>query len=392
MDGLDGKTRATPKRKSSTSSSSRRSQRCRWRATPSITPISPLPFSSSLHQGLDAILGFSFGLKGERVRAARDAAAALVPGEPRYFEPGGGEPITIPDLPDLHIYVLGPPRDEKLLGLTEQVSDMYGVGGPIGWPVALALENAVLLRTEGSPAGEDWWAPFDVNVGAPLSRIVAAIADGSELEELDKRLLNFVNEHYAGPAKAAPGSRVATDQSWRRVDMDWVGVSADLALQLDDRTNNTSLALAFEFKASGKVMLFAADAQIGNWKSWQPLTWTVGERKVSSRDLLARTVFYKVGHHGSHNATAKSGLELMASPDLSAFIPTNEVDAKKVKWGQMPFPGIVNRLKELCSGRVIRADDPWVATPTAAPGFTPPSGSIRGLRHKPELYVELDLG
>ena len=351
----------------------------------------PTAFSSSLHQGLDAILGFSFGLKGERVRSARDAAAALAPTGPRYFEPGG-EPITIPDLPDLHIYVLGPPRDETLLGLTEQVSDMYGVGSPIGWPVALALENAVLLQTEGSPAGEDWWAPFDVNVGAPLSRIVAAIADGSELEELDRRLVNFVNEHYAGPAKAAPGSRVSTDQSWRRIDMDWVGVSADLALQLDDRTNNTSLALAFEFKASGKVMLFAADAQIGNWRSWQPLTWSVGERKVSSRDLLTRTVFYKVGHHGSHNATAKSGLELMTSSELSAFIPTNEVDAKKVKWGQMPFPGIVDRLKELCSGRVIRADDPWVASPTPAPGFAPPSGSIRGLRHKPELYVELDLG
>jgi hypothetical protein len=150
--------------------------------------------------------------------------------------------------------------------------------------------------------------------------------------------------------------------------------------------------LAFEFKDSKKVLLFAADAQIGNRKSWQNLTWSVEGNNVSARDLLARTLFYKVGHHGSQNATAKSGLELMASPDLSAFIPTNEVDAKKVRWGQMPFPGIVVRLKELSSERIIRADDSWIATTTPDPGFKTPFGSIRSLRHKPGLYVELDIG
>jgi hypothetical protein len=356
------------------------------------------PFSFGLHESLDSVLGFSFGAKGETVRSARDAAAGLVASGPRYFEPGST--IAIPGLPDLQIYVLGPPRDEKLLGITEQVRDMYGLGGRSGWPVALALENAVRLQMAEFQSDEDWWAPFDVHVGTSLSRMIAATASGAELEELDRRLVDFVDEHYVGALRPSPGSRkeetdidrTIRDQSWRRIDIDWLGISADLALQLDDRTNNTSLVLAFEFKESKKVMLFAADAQIGNWKSWQDLAWSVDGESVSARDLLARTVFYKVGHHGSHNATAKSGLELMRSPDLSAFIPTNEADAKNVRWRQMPFPGILDRLKELCNRRVIRADDPWIATTTAAPDFTPPSGSIRSLRHKPELYVELDLG
>jgi hypothetical protein len=52
------------------------------------------------------------------------------------------------------------------------------------------------------------------------------------------------------------GRAIEEDVSWRRIDSDWLGVSADLAMQLDSRTNNTSLALAFEFTDTGRVLLF----------------------------------------------------------------------------------------------------------------------------------------
>ena len=60
----------------------------------------------------------------------------------------------------------------------------------------------------------------------------------------------------------------AEDAAWRRVDEDWLHVATDLALQLDSATNNTSLVLAIERIADGKVLLFPADAQEGNWLSW----------------------------------------------------------------------------------------------------------------------------
>jgi hypothetical protein len=69
---------------------------------------------------------------------------------------------------------------------------------------------------------------------------------------------------------------------------------------LDSSTNNTSLVLAIELRESGKVLLFAADAQVGNWLAWQDLQFADGkEVAVTNADLLARTVFHKVGHHGS---------------------------------------------------------------------------------------------
>jgi len=140
--------------------------------------------------------------------------------------------------------------------------------------------------------------------------------------------------------------------------------------------------LAFEIIATGEVLLFPGDAQIGNWESWKTVTFTVPDgsghtRTVTSKDLLARTVFYKVGHHGSHNATHRAeGLELMTSPDLVSMIPVNHEMAKVKRWN-MPFPPLLKRLTEKCRSRVIRQDDPAGAAAAAAAAALPTSEAKR---------------
>jgi hypothetical protein len=71
----------------------------------------------------------------------------------------------------------------------------------------------------------------------------------------------------------------------------------------------------------------------------------------------------------------------MTHKDLSAFIPTNKEDAVNVRWGEMPFHGILTALKEHCSERVIRADDKWLVGKEKP--FRAPSGSIRAIRSGP---------
>lgn len=347
---------------------------------------------SAVRDGLHALLGFQFGASGEKVRAARDAAAALAGRKGvTYLEPTQ-KPMALEGVDNLRIYVLGPPRDEKLLGVMARASEMYGLAGGETWPMAAALQGALGV----GEAGQDDGAPFDFNLGSSLSAALEA-APGNRGGPAQASLQAFLQAHYAGPEAVGPGERdrarkgrrsaTGTDQAWRRIDADWLGVSADLALQLDNRTNNTSLVLAFEFVDSGRVMLFAADAQVGNWLSWQDLRW--GD--VTGPDLLARTVYYKVGHHGSQNATLKAkGLELMTSADLSAFIPTNAKDAKKVRWGEMPFPDIVEELDRRTHGRLIRADDPWMDGPDHRP-FQTPIGSLREVRYEPGLWVEVEV-
>ena len=65
---------------------------------------------------------------------------------------------------------------------------------------------------------------------------------------------------------------------------------------LDKVMNNTSLILLFE--VNGKKLLFPGDAQIENW--------SYALSKPAVRRVLSKVNVYKVGHHGSRNATPKT--------------------------------------------------------------------------------------
>ena len=65
---------------------------------------------------------------------------------------------------------------------------------------------------------------------------------------------------------------------------------------LDRVMNNTSLILLFE--VNGKKLLFPGDAQIENW--------SYALSKPEIKRLLSTVNLYKVGHHGSRNATPKT--------------------------------------------------------------------------------------
>ena len=96
-------------------------------------------------------------------------------------------------------------------------------------------------------------------------------------------------------------------KDWRRIDNDWLAAAEQLALNLDSDTNNTCLALAFEWgvPGEGQVLLFPGDAQVGNWLSWRRQQYQAGGRTLTADQLMQHTILYKVGHHASHNATLR---------------------------------------------------------------------------------------
>ncbi|TIV54712.1 MAG: hypothetical protein E5V88_04190, partial [Mesorhizobium sp.] len=55
----------------------------------------------------------------------------------------------------------------------------------------------------------------------------------------------------------------------------------------------------------------------------------------------------------------------------------------KVHWGEMPYGAILTALETKTKGRVIRADDPWLANANGKPAFASPSGSILAVRSAP---------
>jgi hypothetical protein len=262
-----------------------------------------------------------------------------------FCYPTKDEPHPLDGVNNVRVYIFGPPEDMKMMKLidpTSQGKETYGVASSGAEDAFFAAVNA---SGQGSADDQiqELSIPFD-----SFYRISPAEAQAPQQD-------GFFRQHY--------GFNKNGTEAWRRIDDDWLNVANELALNLDSDTNNTSLVLAIELgdPGCGKVLLFAADAQVGNWLSWGNLSWSITSPgnpglKVSAPDLLARTVLYKVGHHGSHNATMRAqGLELMLRDDLVAMIPVDHAMAVKKQWN-MPFPDLFTRLQQKTRGRVIRID------------------------------------
>lgn len=284
---------------------------------------------------LTSLLGFFGDGSGPRLKefggALRQLSATI-----KYRTPGE-EPIELEGL-QARVFVLGPPRDATLLGQSApsktDETQVYKFGAYATYGDQIA-----------APGGDQPAGPFDDRFSLPLQ---------------ETRGIPFFDRHYWSDTDGeAPGERVDKSQGWRRIDADWMNSATTLAIKLDEDTNNTSLVLAFELgpkDKDGPVLLFAADAQVGNWLSWQKLKWTYHDRTITASDLLSRTIVYKVGHHASHNATLnKLGLELMSSLDL-ALVPTDSEMAEKVKWGTLPWGPLLERLEAKARSGVVRTD------------------------------------
>jgi hypothetical protein len=268
---------------------------------------------AAVTEELSSILSF-FGADGRTTADALDIARDI--GKSINYCSPSDRAITLPGVP-AKFYVLGPPRDEKKLKKHEPTKSRPET-------YEFAAMNAYIDFVLPALASDAPDAPF----ASPFRpQIPLTVARG----------LPFFERRYWGRNGEDDGP---LDQRWRRIDTDWLEASANLALKLDNATNNTSLAIAIELTESKDVLLFAADAQVGSWLSWQDLVWKVDGGKMTAPDLLARTIFYKVGHHGSHNATLREkGLEQMKALQF-AFIPVVEQLAKNKKWGEMPLPSI----------------------------------------------------
>jgi hypothetical protein len=141
---------------------------------------------------------------------------------------------------------------------------------------------------------------------------------------------------------------------------------------------------------SGKVLLFAGDAQIGNWLSWQDVPWK--DQSINTDDLLARTVFYKVGHHASHNATLVAGLEKMTSPELVALIPVHKQDPKHHQEERLANARYQSLQQADGEDAQSRPPDGRGESTRLRPEKEPRKGSLEQARHQTENHADRDQG
>ncbi|TWI82488.1 hypothetical protein LX66_5061 [Chitinophaga japonensis] len=240
----------------------------------------------------------------------------------RYLDPG--DILTLQQAPGIKFHVLGPPSKRDYIFKN-------GKPGVDTYDKHLALDESSLsvnafLSLNNSVRND---VPFAVDY----------LVNGDDTQSIYEDARN----------------------EWRRIDNDWLCSAGSLALRLNSHINNTSLALAMESEATGKVLLFPGDAEYGSWESWHEIEkWKSRGKdgKHLAEDLLNRTVFYKVGHHLSYNGTAlEKGILMMESEELAAMAT---LDRRRIaeKWkSTMPNKYLLQELIRRCQGRVFVMDE-----------------------------------
>ena len=270
-----------------------------------------------------------------------------------FFLSPGGQPLEVAGA-GVRAFILGPPEDEDLIADEDPKGDE-------AFPRQHSFSFVEAIKDGGVAP-----PPFRRHYAVPA-------ADGLDEPE------SFFSKRYGTMSgeDLTDRTEVGDNAPFRRIDADWLYSSENLALKLNKGINNTSLAIAFELPESKKVLLFAADAQRGNWFSWKDVTFQDGAHTVDARDLLARTVLYKVGHHGSHNATLAgtlndtyANLSWMAQGQpadefLAMITAVNKWATEKndPPWIH-PLPSIKEALLKKAQGRVLQTDEDGPTKPS----------------------------
>lgn len=189
-------------------------------------------------------------------------------GRPKFEYLQKDEKFQLP-IPGLNVKVLGPvgPKQWELLKKHANNDEL--------WKKLNSLKND--SHQIGSPADDSEYVKFDAEIG-PYG--VESIFQDDDL---------------------------VVDSEDRKDNVRWLIENLDelrgqqllsFVRTLDEHINNTSLVLLFEF--GGFRMLFPGDAEVASWQA------IAEDGKVDSE--LKQVNLYKVGHHGSNNATPKKSL------------------------------------------------------------------------------------
>jgi beta-lactamase superfamily II metal-dependent hydrolase len=243
--------------------------------------------------------------------------------------------LATPALPGVTVHVLGPsrvpsiirdmdpPKEESFLRAAEAAGKGAGVA-----------PAPFLLRWALSPTGEafDRWFGEVAKMGSEMDD-VARRPDDADFLAYWVRSVGLRGRDLQAVDRAADDDPLAA------------------AVALDKAVNGTSLMLMFEI--GGAFLLFPGDAQWGTWKrALEDVEW---------RELLGRTTFYKVGHHGSHNATPVQFVNDVLGTRFQAMVSTKATK----KFDDIPRRPLLDELTLRSKLGIVRSDADTVGRPFA---------------------------
>jgi hypothetical protein len=176
------------------------------------------------------------------------------------------------------------------------------------------------------------------------------------------------------------------DEIVRMVDSSQPDMLAAQAVAADKTLNNQSLVILFS--VAGKNLLFAGDAQWGNWENflYGGAYGTPGHTTMTNaaKAILDKIDFYKVGHHGSANATPKDAVQAMRM-GCAGMCSTQEH-----AYNQVPRAPLLAALGQRMGNKLARSDQ--VALSSEIPA-NPDAGSLPSAFSAPthRLFIDYNI-
>jgi beta-lactamase superfamily II metal-dependent hydrolase len=298
------------------------------------------------------------------------------------------------------------PEDEQFAHMAENALGVAKKGGN-----AAALEMLHGFKTpDGGPTPVDYYAagetprlPPSLASAGLEAEILGPPRDLALVAQMDNAAHQYLASDAADdeeepPAPFSPAYHAA-GFDWaeplfplaqiRKNIEDWQpDVLAAAAQRADNALNNQSLVVLFTLR--GKTMLFSGDAQWGNWANFLfgGQIGTPGHTALTdkSRSILAKLDFYKVGHHGSTNATPIDVVEAMRKGCV-AMCATDPGAYGKVERGtEVPRIPLMAALAERTQNQLATSDQVPVGagaklkppTPDAPPLAAPFRTEVHG--------------
>jgi beta-lactamase superfamily II metal-dependent hydrolase len=134
---------------------------------------------------------------------------------------------------------------------------------------------------------------------------------------------------------------------------------AAAADKLDGTLNNQSLVVLFT--CNGKKLLFVGDAQWGNWAYWLYGKSVSGaDPGISDRakEILGSIDFYKVGHHGSTNATPIPAVAALNTGGAAMCSTATGAYGSPARKTEVPRIALMEALESHSGNRMVRSD--WI--------------------------------
>jgi len=283
------------------------------------------------------------GLNAAGVAANQKALDVLHGGfknkvEPDYYK--AGDTAKLPDdliQAGLTAEILGPPIDSKLIAQMNQKSQQY-LAGDTGTEDETAKLFSKAFECDEKAYQRGAGKFFDADE-------IKALIDGAQPDVLAAR-----------------------------------------AAAADKTLNNQSLVVLFGF--ADKYLLFAGDAQWGNWENflYGGAYGTSGHTELTpkAKAILNKIDFYKVGHHGSTNATPKDAVAAMRLG--CAGMCSTQIDT----YNGVPREPLLDALRARMNGQLARSDQVRASTEVPA---NDKAGPLPSLFKEPTrmLFIDYEL-